>query len=201
MINYYTSRGLSEIFHIKLARWKRWSREFLPPDPLGGLQSGYARQYTVDDAFIVYIGGHLVNNLQFSIPDTRKILKDMKGWLKENGFLGYADQKASSSYLNKDLSTEQFIVILRNKNDGKPVCCVRDIMIRSSPDGNDAGMWEECYRVSWIPPDPDPETIQPAVSAKVIFITKILAEFARHLEIDPGFFPALSRTAQGDLGV
>ena len=37
----------------------------MPPDPLGGMQSGYARQYTVDDAFIVYLAGHLVNQMHF----------------------------------------------------------------------------------------------------------------------------------------
>ena len=52
MIKFYTNRELSEKLSIGLSKWKRWSREFLPPDPLGGLQSGYARQYTQDPEFL-----------------------------------------------------------------------------------------------------------------------------------------------------
>jgi hypothetical protein len=86
MIRYYTNRDLSSRFKINLAKWKRWSREFLPPDPLGGLQSGYARQYTRDDAFAVYLGGHLVSDLRFTIPETKRILSDLSNWLGKSGF-------------------------------------------------------------------------------------------------------------------
>ncbi len=74
MINFYTNQELSKKFNVNLARWKRWSREFLPPDPLGGLQSGYARQYNPDEAFTVVLGGHLVGDLKFSIPEAKQIL-------------------------------------------------------------------------------------------------------------------------------
>ena len=83
MIKFYQNRELSECLGIRLSRWKRWSREFLPPDPLGGLQSGYARQYTFSQAFTVYLGGHLVSNLGYSIPETRQILDDLEEWVKE----------------------------------------------------------------------------------------------------------------------
>jgi hypothetical protein len=50
MIHYYTNREISQKLEINLARWKRWSRSFLPPDPLGGMQSGYARQYAFKES-------------------------------------------------------------------------------------------------------------------------------------------------------
>ncbi len=86
MIEYYTNRELADCFGVKLAKWKRWSREFLPPDPLGGLQSGYARQYVPDDAFKVMLGGHLVAELKFAVPQARQILTDLKPWLKRRNF-------------------------------------------------------------------------------------------------------------------
>jgi hypothetical protein len=89
MIKFYTNQELSHKLGINLARWKRWSREFLPPDPLGGLQSGYARQYTADQAFTVYLGGYLVGDLKFSIPEARLILLDLHNWLAEQQF--YSD--------------------------------------------------------------------------------------------------------------
>ncbi|BBO66830.1 hypothetical protein DSCA_07600 [Desulfosarcina alkanivorans] len=86
MIHYYTNRELSEKLEINLARWKRWSRSFLPPDPLGGMQSGYARQYTFKDLLKVFLGGHLISHLRLSVQDSRKVLADLAPWLKKAGF-------------------------------------------------------------------------------------------------------------------
>jgi hypothetical protein len=84
MLKFYLNRDLSRRLGIPLSRWKRWSREFLPPDPLGGHQSGYARQYSTKDAFLVYLAGFLVSTLGFSIPAARQILQDLNPWLKKN---------------------------------------------------------------------------------------------------------------------
>ena len=86
MIKFYINQELSQKLNIKLSRWKRWSREFLPPDPLGGLQSGYARQYSPDQAFTVFLGGYLVGDLKFTIPEARLILHDLHDWLVEHRF-------------------------------------------------------------------------------------------------------------------
>ena len=87
MIHYYSNREISEKLEINLARWKRWSRSFLPPDPLGGMQSGYARQYAFKDLFKVYLGGHLLSHLKLSVPESQQVLMDLSPWLKKNGFL------------------------------------------------------------------------------------------------------------------
>ena len=191
MLKYYTSRRLSEIFGIKLARWKRWSREFLPPDPLGGMQSGYARQYTLDESFIVYLGGYLVKHLQFSIPDTRIILKELNGWMKENGFLGFTENHSPQTLHDQEPLIQKEILIYRRPMDGKPVYCVRKIANRTSVNGKDAGVWDVRYKETLIPPDLDPETIEQALSAKLLLITKLLLEFSRRLEIDATCLPAL----------
>ena len=60
MLRFFSNRELSAGLSIPLARWKRWSREFLSPDPLGGMQSGYARQYNLNSALKILLGGHLV---------------------------------------------------------------------------------------------------------------------------------------------
>ena len=89
MIHYYSNREISEKLEINLARWKRWSRSFLPPDPLGGMQSGYARQYLFKDMFKVFLGGHLLAHLKLSVPDSRQVLSDLSPWLKKNDFLDW----------------------------------------------------------------------------------------------------------------
>jgi hypothetical protein len=91
MIQYFNSRDLSKKIGINLARWKRWSREFLPPDPLGGKQSGYARQYTLNEAFTVFLGGHLVGNLGLSMPEAKSILKYFGEWMMERNLFSIQD--------------------------------------------------------------------------------------------------------------
>lgn len=86
MIKFYSNKELSQAFQINLAKWKRWSREFLPPDPLGGFQSGYARQYNLDEAFRVFLGGHLVGDLKYTIPESRQIMNDLNQWLIDHNF-------------------------------------------------------------------------------------------------------------------
>jgi hypothetical protein len=86
MIHYFTNRELAQKLEINLARWKRWSRSFLPPDPLGGMQSGYARQYLFKDLFKVFFGGYLMGHLKLSVADSRKVLDDLSPWLEKNGF-------------------------------------------------------------------------------------------------------------------
>ena len=83
---YFDSKYLSERLHINAARWKRWAREFLPPDPLGGFQSGYARQFSYKDAFRVFLGGDLVSAMRLTIPEARQVLTDLDDWLNRQGF-------------------------------------------------------------------------------------------------------------------
>ena len=115
MIKFYTAKELSQKFNVNLARLKRWSREFLPPDPLGGLQSGYARQYNPDEAFTVILGGHLVGDLKFTIPDARQIIQDLNEWLSEYDFY-FNFSRRDNSLPKKAGSVKKYqIAIIRKK--------------------------------------------------------------------------------------
>jgi hypothetical protein len=76
---------LSEKFDIEFQKWKRWSREFLPPEKIRSLAKGYAREYSQNEAFIVLLGGHLVSALDFSIPDAKKIIEDLTPFFNSKG--------------------------------------------------------------------------------------------------------------------
>ena len=105
MLKYYTNKDLSSKLGINLAKWKRWSREFLPPDPLGGLQSGFTRQYHPDDAFKVFLGGYLVSGLKYTIPEAKQIIDDLHDWLVEFGFyFGIADTIAEGKNTKQNVS-------------------------------------------------------------------------------------------------
>jgi hypothetical protein len=120
MLKFYTNRDLSRGLKINLAKWKRWSRDFLPPDPLGGLQSGYARQYNPDEAFKVFMGGYLVGELKFTIPEARQILQDLHAWLVEYGFyFGISD--AARTDKKDTLGVKSFIIrIIPKKSQNNP---------------------------------------------------------------------------------
>jgi hypothetical protein len=81
----------------------------LPPDPLGGLQSGYARQYHLDDAFTVFLGGHLVGDLKFTIPEARQILNNLKQWLLDHEF--YFDFSENANPRNESVQPVQYYQI------------------------------------------------------------------------------------------
>jgi hypothetical protein len=98
MVKFYNNKELSDHLRINIAKWKRWSREFLPPDPLGGLQSGYARQYNLREAFIVALGGHLVSFLKYSIPEARTILSDLGQWLENSNYYALNGKALDESY-------------------------------------------------------------------------------------------------------
>jgi hypothetical protein len=74
---------LSEKLNINFHKLKRWGREFLPPDPSAGQSQGVARVLTFDDAFTIFIGGHLASQLKYGIPEARIILELLLPWLKE----------------------------------------------------------------------------------------------------------------------
>jgi len=115
LIKFFTNRELSRILAINLAKWKRWSREFLPPDPLGGMQSGYARQYKFDDAFKVALGGHLVADLKYTIPEGKKILRDLHGWLVDIGFFFDYEDNANPLKGVQKLVKKYKIFIIKEK--------------------------------------------------------------------------------------
>ena len=70
--------------HTKI---KRYAREFLGYDPRVRMQGGRAREYTVRDAFRVYLGGRLVHDLGYSILEAKHILKDLWPWLEAKGMM------------------------------------------------------------------------------------------------------------------
>lgn len=107
MLSFYDSRSLAQKLAIPLARFKRWSREFLPPDNLGGYQSGYARQYNLNDAFTVYLGGFLVHEAKLLVPQARDVLRCLHKHLPNL----YADVKA------EQMQELKLAVVLDNKGD------------------------------------------------------------------------------------
>lgn len=153
MLKFYLNRDLSKRLGIPLSRWKRWSREFLPPDPLGGHQSGYARQYSTKDAFQVYLAGFLVSTLGFSIPAARQILKDLTPWLKKNILDPFHPATNSGDSIAVDGHRIELIIIpARRKTAPAFTYRIRSLIERKMLSEGDATIWQEQYREEIIKP-------------------------------------------------
>lgn len=197
LIKFFMNRELSSRLGINLAKWKRWSREFLPPDPLGGMQSGYTRQYSPDDAFKVYLGGHLVSELKYAIPEARQILGDLWKWFADKCF--YFDIKGTALFSNSvEALIKKYIIIIRqerslNQNfefyytargiiSNKPVCYKGFEVV------------EELYTETLIGQQPDRSASQDKNSIKTLNITDILESFVVQMDLDRAHYPIFSQS-------
>jgi hypothetical protein len=186
MIKFFTNKELSQNFSLNLAKWKRWSREFLPPDPLGGLQSGYARQYNLDEAFTVFLGGYLVGTMKFTIPEAKKILRDLHQWLVDYDF--YFDFSGSANPKNKSdhpVQNYQIAIISTNNPEGNLAGFryrAKAILSSGSIDFHGRPMQQERYIASWVgAPDNASAQLNPA-SHRVLNISVLRRTFLGHVQ-------------------
>lgn len=195
MIRYFLGRELSDRLGVPLARWKRWAREFLPPDPLGGLQSGYARHYSIDQAFTVYLAGHLVSRSKFSIPEARKILSDLEPWFAAEGYrTGTAEDNSGGK---GDLSAvrEHLILIDCPPFDSGQLpgfaYTIRAITDRRQYTQQGRQIEEEHFLTVRLGSQQSHAGQQEALEQRMVCITRILGVFAGCLELDSHLFAAL----------
>lgn len=194
MIKFFTNREISEKLDIKLARWKRWSREFIPPDPLGGMQSGYARQYHPDEAFNVYLGGHLVSDLKFTIPEAKQILADLQQWFKDKGFYFNVKGGAVSQNGVEALIKEYIVSISKERlpdNTYKIRYIVRGIISRKPVRYQNFEVTEELYAQTEIGLPPDKPAADGMHVVKTLKINGILNNFVTRMDLDRACYAAL----------
>ena len=185
---FYTNRDLSAKFGINLAKWKRWSREFLPPDPLGGLQSGFARQYNLADAFHVYLGGHLVADLNFPVPETRVILEDLKPWVQNQYFSNSYNERSSSVALPaKEYRIYIFVSRADHATDQKRRYAVRRLIDEKKDGKRGTRMITERYLENWLEAGEfvsgEAEADQDLEwgSSRILYISKLFEKFKMRL--------------------
>ena len=195
-MKYYNNRYLSDVLGVNLAKWKRWSREFLPPDPLGGLQSGYARQYHPDHAFTVALGGHLVAGLHFSIPEARVVLADLRSWLRKNGYFYHGAKAGNGPVVEGQGNPGDTMVVIEHPDTGTAGFrySIRVTVSRNRIPSTGAILVEERYRETVLDTSGRlrPDTV-PVNSARLLYIGRFLDGFIRALDIDAAHYPALCR--------
>ena len=183
MLKFYLNRELSTRLGIPLSRWKRWSREFLPPDPLGGHQSGYARQYSMKDAFYVYLAGYLVSAMGFSIPEARQILNDLNGWLKKNIIDHHDDAVESNSEPGSGGPCIELIIIpVQRKTSPGFTYRIRSLIERKALSKGDIPVWQEQFTEQVIKPGAPIKTSCYPACARWVNMSTIFNHFLLQLK-------------------
>jgi hypothetical protein len=191
VVKFYNNRELSDKFGVNLARWKRWAREFLPPDPLAGQQAGYARQYYVDDVFTVFVGGHLVAELGFSIPEARTILTETREWMKARGFR-FDPRGNRRPRKDVDVHVKSYALFLKLSADNRLIIFARGTIGRIDYEYEGFSVTKEIYVDQPIVKENGDEAGREEPGAnKILLISQLLDQFKKTLDPDGDFFPGL----------
>jgi hypothetical protein len=165
---YLNSKQLSKKLEINLAKWKRWSREFLDPDPLGGFQSGYPRQFSTKDAFRVYLGGYLVADLKFTIPEARRILTDLNVWLKKKRMYSIPVQ-------DRRAKLESHRIYIYDLGKGEFGYAIRRMASHQTP--KEGGLWQEYFEQQFIGLPRTLAVENEFTHARVVYINTLYEKF------------------------
>lgn len=98
-----TNAILSEKLGISLTKVRRWTKEFLPPDPKATRRSGYTREISNNDAFFVCLGGYIVSTLGFSFYQAQAILEILKPWFFRMGLVPDANLLKEREGIEKEI--------------------------------------------------------------------------------------------------
>lgn len=143
----FSARQVSSFFQVKLATWKRWSREFLPPDRKARMRSGQTRFFSPNQAFEVYLGAHLISYLRYSIPEAREIIAGLKTWLRKNGIYPETSEVDPEALRRM----RQLQVVIHQKDDGT-FCYESKHIVSVKPNvGRTTNVIEEVYEQEWLP--------------------------------------------------
>ena len=197
MIKFFTNREASNRLDINLSKWKRWSREFLPPDPLGGMQSGFARQYSPDGAFTVFLGGHLVADLKFTIPEAKQIVKDLHPWFGQNGFYFDSGINGAVNPGVGQLVKKYIIFIARQKdpdNTIRFIYTIRGIISNEPVNYQGFEIMKERYMETTIGLQTKKISAADVNIVKTVNISDALNHFVVRLNLNRSRYPALSST-------
>jgi len=113
-----TNTIMAEKLDIPLTKIRRWTKEFLPPDPMATRRSGYTRNFSDNDGFMVYVSGYLVSNLDFSFASARDIMKELSSWIYKIGLLPDIPSSAKKSGIDRKIQDYEVSFFPLEKNVG-----------------------------------------------------------------------------------
>jgi hypothetical protein len=161
------------------------------------MQSGYTRQYSIDDAFKVFLGGHLVSAMKYTIPDARKILHDLQEWLA--GVRIYQNSGRDLENITEPVTpVERYIIFIQPQPavSGQPIdflYSIRGIIADTTVQHKAILVRQERYIETLIPPQKNERSVSEALGVKVLNLTAVLKQFDECLDIPQTLYGVLKR--------
>jgi len=161
------------------------------------MQSGYTRQYSIDDAFKVFLGGHLVSAMKYTIPDAKKILHDLQEWLTGVGIYQNSGRDLEN-ITGPVTSVERYIIFIQPQPavSGQPIdflYSIRGIIADTTVQHKAILVRQERYIETLIPPQENKRSVSEALGVRVLNITAVLKQFGECLDILQTLYDVLKR--------
>ena len=141
-MNLISNMAFSESFKSPLTKVRRWTKEFLPPDMAAKRQAGIARMMTPNQAFRVFLGGHLVEVLGFKFSEARKILDGLQPWMNRLALWPDLPTEAQLSPTDKLIKNFSVRIFQVEKGDFylRAIGKIRERKVETGKDG-DRSLW------------------------------------------------------------
>ncbi len=113
-----SNRELFESFKIKDTTWRRWSREFLEPDPDAGLRKGRTRMYNAELAFTVWAGGKMLTEKQMTYEESKDALKELTGFMERKHLLPLQNSRITMAHDSENGKPTDWSLEIARTNSG-----------------------------------------------------------------------------------
>lgn len=175
-----TNQILGDKWNENLAKVRRWTREFLGPDSRAKMQSGYSRELSLEEAFEVFLGGHLVSALKFEVHEAKTIIGDLRKWIKEKGL--YPGKRYAKA--RREHPHFFHVHILRTWDSGDFYYELRELLYYGPDlDKGDPDLMMERYRIKVINPK---SALPDWRNVRILGVTELLIDFNRRLKGEEG---------------
>jgi len=104
-----TNKEFSEKLETPLTKVRRWTKEFLSPDPKATRRSGYTREFSYNDGFFIFVGGVMVTDFGLSFEEASTMLEELKPWMLEIGLVPDIPGSAKIEGLDKEIEKYNLI--------------------------------------------------------------------------------------------
>jgi hypothetical protein len=134
----------------------------------------------------VFLGGYLVGDLKFTIPEARQIMHDLQSWLVNRGFYYNFSGTSPSENRTKFIIQHYQIAIYRttmgDNRDSAFFYLTKGLIAQESIEFNAAPVRQERFIESSINPAKRESPVNAAASHRVLNISNLRRRFLRSLE-------------------
>jgi hypothetical protein len=133
------------------------------------------------------LGGHLVADLKFSIPEANQIIKDLNKWMSEKGF--FFDPRGHSAFdKGMDALIKKYIIFIRRKKGLDKsfdfIYTARGIISNEPVQHKGFEMMKKLYVETSVIQEPEESSEVDRNVVKTLYITGILTDFIDALGLD-----------------